>query len=967
MKKDGIDLLADYVFLSKYSQRNSDGRLEHWHETIERIYAMHEVKLNKLGLWNIGVQEMIHKAMAMENDKKILSSQRGRQFASPVETSGILKHEAKLYNCCSTYIDRIEVFSEIMYLLLCGCGVGYSLHKEFIDKLPVVKKKTDKWVYYKVEDSIEGWADSIKWLMENIFEGRDTRMDFTAIRPEGALIDGKFVAPGPEPLMKAHENIKKVMLGAQGRKLTSIEVHDIICFIANSVVSGGVRRSAMIALFDKDDDLMLRAKTGSWWTENPQRAMANNSILTSVKDRLSYKEMKEKLQVIRQFGEPGVVNVADYSYTVNPCFTGDTIVAVANGENGVTIKELAERKEWTPVYYKKHTGGVGITEGFAFCTGKKRIIELQLSDGSVIRCTPNHRIMMKNGDYVNAENSIGKTLSKFYTSNAVKYRTINSFTNGYSRQYRMIWEYYNGEKPFDYDIDHIDNSGGDFIQNLQLLPKMNHNGKSGLEKKSDNNPVHRIKRKSVNTYNLSCSTSLEKNGRFNGLSNEDLIEIGKSVVKMGLPLSFSTCKSMDSRWPSSFSKNRFGGKFSEFTKYVLGEKKYEPKLENRKQIKIDARNKYRHLSQDVSVIGISEVGCEYVYDICVRADEHNFAIITKTCDDDYQNCSGVFVHNCGEIVMKPSIDGKSGFAFCNLVEINAERVRTERGFYEACEIASFVATLQSLYTDFKYLSSASREIAERDRAIGVSITGIYANPILQGEVLKTGAKIVAETNAKWAEVFGINRSRACTTIKPSGNASSILGLYCSGIHPAHATKYLRRVRIKTYSPEFIALKDTPMVKVLRGDEAVISFPIEINRGCIVCKDSVSAVEHLKFIGMVKHYWINKGSIEKKAISNNISATVEVRDDEWDEVAAVLFTNDYLFTGVSLLPKLGDQIYDNAPFQRLSSKEVKKEFNDIKQYLEANEVDFNVIMSNRDNIYSGDMVAVGCSGGSCELK
>ena len=641
MKKDGIDLLADYVFLSKYSQRNSDGRLEHWHETIERIYAMHEVKLNKLGLWNIGVQEMIHKAMTMENDKKILSSQRGRQFASPVETSGILKHEAKLYNCCSTYIDRIEVFSEIMYLLLCGCGVGYSLHKEYIDKLPVVKKQIGEFVKFtKIEDSIEGWADSIDHLMYCLFNGYNCKLDFSDIRPEGALIDGKFVAPGPEPLIKAHENIKKVMLGAQGRKLTSIEVHDIICFIADSVVSGGVRRSAMIALFDKDDDLMLRAKTGSWWTENPQRAMANNSILTSVKDRLSYKEMKEKLQVIRQFGEPGVVNVADYSYTVNPC---------------------------------------------------------------------------------------------------------------------------------------------------------------------------------------------------------------------------------------------------------------------------------------------------------------------------------------GEIVMKPSIDGNSGFAFCNLVEINAERVKTEKEFYEACEVASFVATLQSLYTDFKYLSAASREIAERDRAIGVSITGIYANPILQGEVLKAGAKIVAETNAKWAEAFGINRSRTCTTIKPSGNASSILGLYCSGIHPAHATKYLRRVRIKTYSPEFIALKDTPMVKVLRGDEAVISFPIEIKSGWIVCKDSVSAVEHLKFIGMVKHYWINKGSIEKKAISNNISATVEVRDDEWDEVAAVLFTNDYLFTGVSLLPKLGDQIYDNAPFQRLSSKEVKKEFNDIKQYLEANEVDFNVIMSNRDNIYSGDMVAVGCSGGSCELK
>lgn len=637
----GIDLLADYVFLSKYSQRNSDGRLEHWHETIERIYAMHEVKLNKLGLWNIGVQEMIHKAMAMENDKKILSSQRGRQFASPVETSGILKHEAKLYNCCSTYIDRVKVFSEIMYLLLCGCGVGYSLHKEYIDKLPKVKPcNGNKRLKFFVEDSIEGWADSINELMTSLFDGEICDIVFDAIRPEGSLIDGKFIAPGPKPLIEAHEHIKSVMKNAQGRKLKSIEIHDIICYIASAVVSGGVRRSAMIALFDKGDDLMLKAKTGNWWVENPQRAMANNSILSTLSDPMGYSELKEKLQVIRQFGEPGFVNVKSYKNTVNPC---------------------------------------------------------------------------------------------------------------------------------------------------------------------------------------------------------------------------------------------------------------------------------------------------------------------------------------GEIVMEPSINGETGFAFCNLVEINAERIHSKEEFFEACKVAAFVATIQSLYTDFKYLSPVSKEIAERDRAIGVSITGIYSNPILRGEVLRKGAKIVSETNGFLAKVvFGINASKACTTIKPSGNASSILGLYCSGIHPAHAEKYIRRVRIKTNSPEFIALQHTPMVKVLKGDEAVISFPIEVNDKNVVCKDSVSAVEHLKFIGMVKHYWINKGSSDKSS-SNNISATVEVRDDEWNEVAAVLFTNDYLFTGVSLLPKLGDQIYDNAPFQRLSSEELVKEFNDIKEYIENNDIDFNYIMSNRDNIFSGDMAAIGCSGGSCELR
>jgi ribonucleoside-triphosphate reductase (thioredoxin) len=637
----GIDLLAEYVFLSKYSQKKEDGYLESWNDTLDRIYAMHVEKLKSLGLYNDATECMIKRAYKLESDKKILSSQRGRQFASPVHTSGILKHEAKMYNCCSTFIDRIDVFGEIMYLLLCGCGVGYSLHKEYIDKLPIVEPQSAQLHFeYTIADSVEGWADSIKELISALFAGGDVEFNYDNIRPAGSLIDGKFVAPGPRPLSKAHSKIRKIMKQAGGRKLTSIELHDIICFIAESVVSGGVRRSAMIALFDKDDELMLKAKTGEWWTNNPQRAMANNSILCTLDDPMGYAELKEKLQVIRQFGEPGFVNVPDYKYVVNPC---------------------------------------------------------------------------------------------------------------------------------------------------------------------------------------------------------------------------------------------------------------------------------------------------------------------------------------GEIVMTPKLGNETGFAFCNLVEINAERINSVEEFKDACEVASFVATVQALYTDFKYLSDASRKIAERDRAIGVSITGICANPLLHGEVLSMGAGVVANTNKLWADTFSINPSRTCTTVKPSGNASSILGLYCSGIHPAHADKYLRRVRIKTFSPEYIALKDTPLVKLLRDDEAVITFPIEIDNKNVLTKDQVCAIEHLKFISMVKHYWINKGATKKHAVSNNISATVEVKDDEWNEVAAVLFTNNYLFTGISLLPKLGDQIYDNAPFQRLSTPDTIKEWDDIVEYLYSHDVDFNEIMSNRDNIYSGDLAAIGCSGGACELR
>ena len=286
----------------------------------------------------------------------------------------------------------------------------------------------------------------------------------------------------------------------------------------------------------------------------------------------------------------------------------------------------------------------------------------------------------------------------------------------------------------------------------------------------------------------------------------------------------------------------------------------------------------------------------------------------------------------------------------------------------ATRIASFMATVQALYTDFKYLSPASKAIVENDRNIGVSITGIMANPLLRKNVLQTGAKRVAKMNNLVAtEYFHINTSRTCTTIKPSGNASSILGLSCSGVHPAHAKEYLRRIRIKTTSPEYLYFKDTPLVKLLRNDEAVISFPIIIDNDETIFKDDITAVEHLSFIAMVKHYWINKGSMTQ-TINHNVSATVEVCDNEWDEVAAAIYTNSHLFTGISLLPKIGDQIYDNAPFQRLSSPEIIKEFNDIKEYLESHpDIDFRSIMSNRERIKSGDMAAIGCSGGMCELR
>ena len=208
----------------------------------------------------------LKKAQHSEESKLLLSSQRARQFASSNENSGILKHETKIYNCTGTLVDRPKVFSEVMYLLLSGCGVGYSLYRPFVEKLPEVQKLNSLNVKnFTIPDSIEGWADSVDVLVNARFNGQDVEFDYSQIRPEGALIDNKFVAPEPESLKKTHQNIKSVFSAAQGRKLKSIEIHDILCFIAEAVVSGGVRRSAMISIFDRDDEDMLKAKTGSDW------------------------------------------------------------------------------------------------------------------------------------------------------------------------------------------------------------------------------------------------------------------------------------------------------------------------------------------------------------------------------------------------------------------------------------------------------------------------------------------------------------------------------------------------------------------------------------------------------------------------------------------------------------------------------------------------------------------------------
>jgi len=316
---NGKTIASKLKFNESYAKFiKSENRLETWEESVSDVMQMHYNKFSSLPTW-LEIEPYFNIAKQAYTDQRILASQRNLQFRE----KSIMKHNCKLYNCSVTYVDRQEVFKEIMWVLLNGAGVGFSVESRFIKKLPQIKKRDNNSHFvHVIEDSIEGWAIAIDVLMNSFFMGtQKVLFDFSNIRDKGALIAGEFIAPGPDGLKKSLELIEKLLEGKtinNESELSSLDCHDIICILSDAVLSGGVRRSALISLFDKDDDLMLKSKTGNWWMDTPWRARANNSAKI-LKSELTKEELDAYKEFIKQFGEPGVVLVDDIDMMVNPC------------------------------------------------------------------------------------------------------------------------------------------------------------------------------------------------------------------------------------------------------------------------------------------------------------------------------------------------------------------------------------------------------------------------------------------------------------------------------------------------------------------------------------------------------------------------------------------------------------------------------------------------------------------------
>lgn len=315
---DSRDIISDYIFYSKYSRVKPDGKKETWEEAVSRVMEMHyqffdgKIKEENKDAFNKVFQE----AWISYNNQEILGSQRSLQYGGPQ----LLKNNFRSFNCSGSYCNRIEFFKELMELLLSGCGTGFSVQKVHIEQLPIIKGVANDIpkIYSIIEDSIEGWANSVGDLIEAYYKGcPDIEFDYSQIRPEGSFVSGGFKAPGSEPLKICHNKLRKILSKAKGRKLRPFELHLMSCIIADAVISGGIRRSAMISIFDIDDEEMLQCKTGDWFLTYPELCRCNNSV--AIYEDTPKEKYDKIFEYIQQYGEPGLLFMPDTEAVINPC------------------------------------------------------------------------------------------------------------------------------------------------------------------------------------------------------------------------------------------------------------------------------------------------------------------------------------------------------------------------------------------------------------------------------------------------------------------------------------------------------------------------------------------------------------------------------------------------------------------------------------------------------------------------
>lgn len=1069
--------LSNLVVHTKYANYLEDkNKRQNWEECVTVLKDMHKKRYPQLA-------DKIEDAFVnFVLPKKVLPSMRSIQFGGlPIELA-----PNRIFNCSYTPIDSEFVFAEVMFLLLGGTGVGFSVRKRHIEKLPacVNPQGTRRFM---VGDSIEGWADSIRQLVYAFTRGKQLPLfDYRDIRPEGSPIrktGGK--APGSEKLKKTHQEIEKVLRQAIGRKLTDVECHDIVCHIANCVLAGGVRDAALISLFDKDSDAMIKSKsqfalecaevidtyettdkngetvdTGwvvkaklldsekgictaynadkygfftvkvsgkwgdfdknqiienlimPWYVIHPQRARSNNSVALR-RGQVSEEEFQDIWKKTKESGsgEPGIYWTNDDDDGTNPCcFTPETRFLTENGYR--TMEEMwnagGNLVLGADDVTKKGTINIINSKGLVEATNVYKtsegsiIYKVEMSDGSFRNVTKDHNFITKRGKMstveletgdlipINYETSFGNYHNEAYAKLAGWVIGDGSVSKSETNVQRAILRFWNE------DIEEVqpmlreecltlyesDNKSSN--QNPQYLGyPMNTDGfdhdatviynnvlgrmlfEDGVKVGNKHKVPERIwlgTKKTITSFLqglFSADGHVETNHgkkcisiRLSSSYIDLLHEVQQLLYQIGIPSSIK--KGNDER--KVMMNDGKGGKkeytckksyrliisglvdCKEFMNNVafLQQEKNQKALDWFKQYKGSNNTKKRtHIRvKNVEIEGYSDTYC-----------------LTEPISNEITVC-GTLIGQC-EIALKPR-------QFCNLTTVVVYDVTTQEELNKRARVASFIGTLQAGYTDFHYLREDWKKTTEKEALIGVSQTGVASGTVLNLDLQKASLAVVEE-NIETAKIIGINPAARTTCMKPEGSGTLAAGVIGSGIHAAHGEHFIRNVRIKkkdaVYSflkskmPEFVEDEMTDPKNV-----AVVSIPIEASKGIIT--RSESSIDLLERIKKFSVEWILTGHVSG-VNTHNVSATVSVRDNEWEDVAKWMWENKDSYNGLSVLPFSGGS-YKQAPFQDIS----KEEYDELVAKF-PDDINFDDIVETEANInHAGDNLA--CAGGSCEI-
>ncbi len=947
-------LYSDFIAKRTYARWIEEAKKrESWEGSVGRYfnYTDSHVPDSLKDEWN--------NAQRLVTFKEVMPSMRGLWSAGPA----LEENNLALYNCAYIAMDEKEKFAEMLYILMHGTGVGFSVERQFIGLLPEVPTLVEADVCLIIEDSKLGWKAAYDNCILNLYSGYIPNFDYSEIRPKGARLKtfgGR--ASGHEPLKQLIEYTIRIFKNAQGRKLNSLEVHDLCCMIANCVVVGGVRRSACISFSNLSDQRLKHAKDGMFWQENPQRSMANNSIAYTEKpDSAIF--MEEWLNLLRSgSGERGIFNTEaarrkankmgrmEGEVRANPCFTGNMRLLTESG-----YKSFYELEGQTNIKIKAIDGT--ITEGKVWCSGVKDTVAVSYRnpDYATITCTPDHVFMLADGTECEAKDLKGKRSKVFYKMKTYFDRIpfMAGFIQGDGNTGRLNSLTHKGMEVF---------IGVKDLDVAKLLNAEVVGTKWYSVEAKDIAEYYNLSAESLPTRDFPNYTWKSKEELLNFLSGlwsaNGCVIKGKRVsfkaTNKNLVLYLQELLNKELKISSYITTNKVKEvKFSNGT-YECKES-YDLNIGKHKDIITFAENisfaqEYKRIDLDTLITlkspivsSVTANGISKVFDF--TEPKFHWGVV-----------EGVIVHNCVEALL---LDRQ----LCNLTETVVRPTDNVDTLKEKIRAAVLIGCVQATYTNFPNVSPKWKDNCEAERLIGVSLTGTCDSPLLRKvndstrELLASLKEYAYECAKEFAKELGINVPKQITLTKPSGTVSQLVNC-ASGLHPRYADYYIRRVRVNVKDPIARLLKDkgvpcNPEVGQTweECNTIVFDFPMKSPRGSIN-RHMWTAIEQLEYWKMFNQYWCD----------GNPSVTIYVKEDEWVGVGAWVYQNWSQVCGLSFLP------YDGGNYQLAPYEEVTAE-----KYHEATRLfsKLNIDLDSELDQYEQDDNTEGaktyaCVGGVCEI-